>query len=649
MNEPHQPQPAGLPPISIPQVPVGVPGFPPTYRPAPVAPSNPVGRPSNDPEQQAQRAERTQAAKRLDSLTPNRAKDHKLHVYRTDGSGRTRGKPALTLLATDIESHLASAPPDARDQALDELIVSRMPESQPDGTYKCQWYDAQNHPVMTPPPWEVDIGEGGAEDLDDEEVDELEETAGRMPVVTTFPQHPAQPPTAPALDMTAVGNAMRAERADAERRGNDTMSMIMGFNNTILQLMTQQQLQSQQAAAQAEERERARRAEFRTTLLASIPLVLPVLTPLFNRPAQAGPSPELQMLLKLIENMASNKGTDLMTMEKMMSFQTEMMKSQIQLQAQGAATALQTQAEVSGIVAKNLTNQLKEALETRGGGGSENGGVMETLAKLAGPFLASMAQQQPQNAATPEMPAQTIPAAPPARAVARAQSEKAPPPPPAAAAAEAPRRAVRRAAPTAPAPAPAAPNPAQYPDARRIVGVMRAVRSLSLGATAPSERWKVVRWAAQMLPTSVVEPIKAQDKDGVMGAALPAVMQDSVLIQWITDEDNASFLEDFLQDVRLLVSGLATPEAMEASLIKGGQFVQRRAQTQAKAAAAADASVAKHNNPPDTGESPAVVQSASIVPQGGDNIAPPIAAQPVDTPETPRTASTKTPPPSPQG
>ncbi len=645
MDAPQQP--TGLPPIA--PAPVAVPGmspasfaqFPPR---APASlPGNPVGRPSSDPEQQQQRVERSVTQRRLESITPTRAKDHKLHVFRTDRTGRSRGKHVLMLLATDIEAHLSSVPTDGRDEALDNLIMERLPTNLPDGRYKCQWYDAQNHPVMQPPPWEVQIGE----EVDEDEVEDEEEFEEELPPQATMPVMPTFPqplPAPPALDMATMGSAIRAERADADKRSNDTTAMIMGF----MQLMTQQQMQAQQQQSQqqaaAEERDRARRAEFRTTLLTALPLVLPLITQLFAKPSQSGPSPELQMLLELVKGMATNKGSDAMIMEKMLTFQTEMTKNQLALQQQGATTAVQMQAEASSLVFKNLMGTMKEMMDNKPASGSGDGGVMDIIGKLAGPFLATMAANAQNPQAAPEVPQQAPPAQPQQRAP-RAQVDK--PAPPAAAEQSAPRRVVRRTRPEAPAqPAAPAVDPTKYPEPKRIAGAMRAVRGLSLGNPQPAERWNVVAWAAQMLPPSILEPVKAQDKGKVMEAALPVVMADSTLLQWITDGENAAFLEDFLQDVRLHVLGQVTPELQEASLIKGGQFVQRRRQAQTQATQAEQAAVAKHNNPPDAGEGAKPVQSASIVPQGGDNIiTPPAPVVPAEPAPQPRTASIKQPPP----
>src|SRR5260221_8376933 len=103
---------AGLPPIAP------APGSPPpmvggayTAAPRPQAP-NPVGRPAGDPDQQAARVERSAQQKRLENLSPGRAKDQKLVVFQTVG-GRSRGKPVLTLLANEIDDHLAGCAPGA--------------------------------------------------------------------------------------------------------------------------------------------------------------------------------------------------------------------------------------------------------------------------------------------------------------------------------------------------------------------------------------------------------------------------------------------------------------------------------------------------------------------------------------------------------
>ena len=236
----------GLPPLAplsspgiVSPAPMGQPAYPP--RPAAPGSMGLPGRPLSDPEQQAAKAEKTAEQRNLERMSPGRAKDYKLKVFRTGSDGRSRGKEVLTLLSSQLNDALRDVPQgEAYDEALDDLIIGRLPENAPDGIYKCQWYDKTNRAVPAPPPWELEVGEGGGATAELAEEEELMEEERVFPPVQSFtPPPPAAPPAPPALDLAAVGGALRAERNEESKRSSETMTLIIS-----MQQMQQQNMQA---------------------------------------------------------------------------------------------------------------------------------------------------------------------------------------------------------------------------------------------------------------------------------------------------------------------------------------------------------------------------------------------------------------------
>ncbi len=632
--------PAGLPPIPAqtpaPYVPAVPGGYPSVPRPS-APPVNPVGRPSSDPAAQEARAARSATEKRLEGLSPRRAKDDKLLVFLTDrATGRARGKAILTILSSKIEDVLATAPPEAQDEALDDYITQELPENAADGTYKCQWYDKTNRPISSPPPWELVVGEiDEGDDLQDDGTPDFEEPT--MPVHTSFaPPAPLPPPPAP-LDLAAVGGALRAERQEESKRSNETMTLMMTMQQSaqqqmavMMQMQQSQQAAAQALAAQAEERDRQRRSEFRNTLMTMLPLVLPMIQTWFA-PKDKGMSAEMTVLLEMMKANLTNKGSDAAMFENMMKLNGEMTRQAMQLQASGASTAAQMNAEATSLVFKNLMTTLKETMDmkTKTPEAAEES-TLSSIAKIAGPIIAAVQQQQQQGAqapATPEMPA-AAPAAPaPRRATVKPQ-------PPvvaedaasAAPAAEAPpaRRVAQRAKPKV--------DPTKYTDVQRIGSCLTTVRKLSLGAVKPTSRWDAIKWIVEWMPQPMLDAVKARDEATVMQLGMGAAVSNATILQWITDGENQEFLKDVLEDVRLLISGEATEALAEASVIKSGVFVQRRLAAQQQREAADNAAIAKHTNPDDTPPAKPPVEAvlatdvtAAIAPPADAAIAPPPA------------------------
>jgi hypothetical protein len=155
-------------------------------------------------------------------------------------------------------------------------------------------------------------------------------------------------------------------------------------------------------------------------------------------------------------------------------------------------------------------------------------------------------------------------------------------------------------------------DPAKYTDDKRIEGCLKTVREMSLGRRNPNERWNVIRWLVRWLPPSMLEAIKAKNKDKVQELGMVAGLSNVDILQWITDKENQEFLADALEDVRLLITGEATEALAEASVIKNGQFIQRRLAAQQAQAERERAAIDKHNNPPEPGDGNQSVLDATL-------------------------------------
>lgn len=616
---------AGLPPINTPVQPQPQGGYT-AVRPQPTV--GVVGRPSHDPAAQEARMTKTRDEARLESLSPKRAKDHRLCVLRTDPStGRARGKPILTVLSSDVAELLEGNP--NPDEALDDFITSKLPDNAPAGTYKCQWYDRAGHVVANPPAWELQVGDPDEEEGDPDGGGEFEDealpafTPGMMTQQTSFAQPPPAapvPPAPPASDLAVVGAAFREERREEGRRNGETMSLVVSMQQQsqqqmtmMMQLQQQQQAAAQQLAAQAEERDRQRRAESRQTMMAMIPLILPMIQQLFS-PKDKGPSPEMTVLIEMMKASMTNKGSDAVMFENMMKLNGEMTRQAMTLQASGASATSQMQAEATGLVFKNLMNTLKETMEMKTNPVKEEESTLGSIAKIAGPIIAAVQAQQQQQ----QQPPQAVPElpAPQPQPQPRRQAIKAAPP----AAESAPAPVPRPAKPEKPKP-----NPAAYSDVARTQSVLKTVRKMSLGGIPANKRWDAIQYIVEWMPAAMLDAVKARNEDAVTQHGTAAAISDGEILQWITDDENQAFLRDVLEDVRLLATGAATETLAEASVIKAGAFVQRRKAAQAAREASENAALAKHTNP-DAAPPATPPVSATVVTDASAAIAPPVNA-----------------------
>lgn len=535
---------------------------------------NPVGRPSGDPEVNEARADKAAEKKRLASVLPKQATDSKILVLRMKGSRVIPGKrPVLTLLISDVESAV-SAGTSAEDFIADKLAEK---VGNRDGRYLCKVVNRLGQAVADTAPWEIivgaddedDDGDENGDDGDDEEIDPRDLMGypfrGGAAAAQMAPPPYAIPPAPPAgFDPASLARTMREERTDESKRSNEmllVMTTMMQANaqtqaNAQAQMQAQQQAFQQQQQQMREEarreenarmdREAARRAEFKTTLVALVPMVLPILTKFFT--PKEGPD---VLTTYLLESMKS-KSPDSTILAQMAGVMGEMTKQQMTLQGTAAASAVNMQAEASNMVFKNMMGTMKEMMDHKAGkGDDEKESTLDQIVRMAPMVLQAMSNPTQAAAAAPAQP----PAAPAAHI--------APPPAPPAA----PRKR------QAPKPVVAEPTEGQ-----RIISALNDIRRLSTGEIPAAQRWLVLDYVRKQLPVPIVAAIQAGDKNTVLLTALPHVqnMKSDTLRVWAADAENMQFLEDALSDLRAGLNDQMTEEGAASAIAANTTFVERK-------------------------------------------------------------------------
>jgi hypothetical protein len=538
-----------------------------------------------DPEAQQAKVERTAEIRRLESLLPRQAVDSKVLIYRLrEGEDRPalNAKPRITLLASELEQAQA----DGADAG--SVIESRITEKYDSGRFLCRVVDRKGAAVPAFSPWIVDLDDAaddGEDDGDDAGGDDGGDEAppvgnhgrgGQIPGYAPAPQginpmtglpweyaqtyqphgyaqgYQAAPPPPPQdFDRAPVVAAAKEAREDEARRSSELVTVMAQMQQQSTQMLLAMQQQAREEARQREEREEKRRAERTQTLLALAPTLLPILERFIApKPQQTGLTPEMTILIETLKSRDNSS-----SMKDMMGFMFEAAKAQTSLQAQAAQTAIATQADLMGVVNKNMMEQLKNAWEVKGGesGGKDNGGgVMDTIVKLAPALMAGLAQGAAQAPAAPSFnpapEAQALPAPAPAPVVTPAVPVQKVPAP---------------AAPVAPvqkAPAPAKPAPSED---ERILGCLNTIMQMEQGKVPAEQRWDALRWCLDTMPDSLKNAIRADSEGQVMSLGSNAVMRSAELLTWIGDEKHIGFLRACVSDMRLLLT--ATLDAHRAA------------------------------------------------------------------------------------
>ncbi len=570
-----------LPPISAPTAPMSPGGF---SRPAPpMSPGvMPVGRPAADPEVQQQRIERSAERKRIESVAP-KALDSRVVVYKSrDGKIPPGARPVLSIVVKDLEdAKLADGQTDTG-----ELIAEQLAQKFPNGGKFIGRFVDRAGKVMPDSTWDIIIGDEPDPNEDDAQGDEVDDGQGLDLGFRQAPDFPStQPPAPPTLDTTALTGALRAERQDEAKRGSELAAMMAQQQQTTTQMMMQLAQQQREAeerarrdAAEREERAEKRRSEFRTTLLAALPFLMPLVERLFGPKKDAGPTASDQLMLELVKAKfmeKPEKGFDMVMMTEMSKLMQSVVQGNLTQQQEQQKAHGAMQAEVLGVTMKTALSTMKEIAEMKPGGEKEES-TFAQIAKIAGPLLASMQQQQQaqqtQQVAPPtSVELQQAQAATPQAEAAdeprRQRRGKVPPPPtlteqPAAAAA-------------APAQQPRRPrNPADLPDTERIRVSLDGIRRLSTGEIEPGSRFNLLTWIQKMATAPLLAAIKAGDDNQILALATPTVLANPVLMDWVNLDHNAEFLKSALADLKAMLDGTMTRERMDNAIIDTDRFVK---------------------------------------------------------------------------
>ncbi len=561
-----------LPPLSQPAPAIYRPSSPP---PPPSQIPNPVGRPSADPEQQAQRIERSAEMKRIESVLP-KSIDSKVLVFKSrDGRILPSAKPFMTVLVSELEE----AKRNDSDMDSETFVAAKLAErGVQDGKFACRFVDKTGK-IIPNTQFEVAIG-GDEDDMNDPNGGGFDDDGdgGGMPVFQAPPQAGYQtPPAPPALDADSYMRISRTERNDEAKRGSELASLIAGQQQSTTQLMLQLQQQQRDAqelarrdAADREERAEKRRAEFRQTILTVIPLVLPLIQNFFKR--DHGPDATQTMMIELLKSKLSEKpekGVDAMMLETVMKTMGAMTTQQMAAMQQGTVLTAQMQGEATGLIFKNLMGSMKDLMDSKKDSEPKEESTFQQVLKIAGPILAGMQQQQgPAPGPSADQLAPPVPAAQVVHTEVdqpRRRREKVPPP----VAVEPPQDAQQQ--PTA--------APKRHTPLQLINGSLMTIARLSVGEILPIQRFNALNWIRDNAPASLLDAVRAGDENKVLEIGAPAVMSSTALQGWINAPENVEFLRAALADLRHILNGTLTKEIEENSIIAQAEFTTKRKQT----------------------------------------------------------------------
>ncbi len=638
------PAPTPLPPIATPGgliPPMQSGGFGGAPRPQlqPAPSGGAVGRPSGDPEVQQQRVERSAEQKRVESVLPKQV-DSKLQVFKADRNGRIpfgNIKPLAIILLKDLEAAKGAG------TETDEVIEAKLAEKGiQSGKFICRFVDRAGKPMSAAqfPPFDITIGD---EESDDDMNDDQNEDEGQGAFMPQFQQQQAPPPT--QLDLSAIARMQDGVREQEARRGSDMAALIASMQSSTNQMMSAMQQQAQQQAealrreaADREQQAAARRSEFRTTLLAALPLVMPFITKMFG-PKEHQADPTQAMLLELFKAKITEKPNDgTSAMEQLTRMLPEMMRSQIAIQAEGTKASMGVQSEVTGMLMKNLLGTMKDLMDNKKElAEPKDEGTIATVLKTLGPLLAGMAQQQPQQPQVtyqqpnpPQQTEQQAPAQTEAQIEQPVRRRKVQPPPPL--------PAQPTAADAPPAEKPRS-DPTKYTDDSRIASCLDTVRRLSTGEVPANERFNALEWITKWAPPSMLAAIKAGSEDQVMAVGQTAVLASPVLLNWISTDGMVEFLKKAISDLKLLLDGTLTKEVALASVRENITFVQMQ---RTKNAGPPTGTIVKQAEvlPPSSPSAPPAPPAAAIPPAPRRRRSTPPADAPVSPPEPPAASGT---------
>jgi hypothetical protein len=506
--------------------------------------------------------------KELEDVLPKRATEGKVLIYKdSKGTGRVpaAARPVLSVLLSDLkkvrEENRDLDENDVTQEYLarkltDRYGPDRVEEMKP---FVCRVVDRQGNRIPDFADWTLLDDDVGDDDLGDEE-GPLEDDGDFEPEPPRG-RHREEPPRAQSLDVQQYDALAAANRREGETAASNSLTPLLA--------MMQQQAQAQ-AAAQAQQmqmmmamfqnsRETAQAAEAgkNSTMVGLVTALAPIIAQVL-KPKEDNTEKLLAILLPVLAGKGDSTSE---TMKMIPQILGEVSKQQMSLMGASAQQTVQLQGEANKHVVQSLIATMKDIQkETHPPAESEGGGMFENLAKIAGPVIGAMMAPKPAGE-PPALDAPRLPAPQPAPRP-RPPAAKAPPPP--APAAQPERAQTKPATEPPPVPAqPAAPNPADVADAQTI-RCFEAVLGWQAGRYVGIDKAKVLGFVRQNAPPPLLAAIRSGDFAQVVAAGQEPVMRTPHLLAWISQEENQTYLQEFLNEVRELDKKL-TAEAEAAA------------------------------------------------------------------------------------
>lgn len=552
-------------------------GFPSPQQPG----QRPVGRPSRDPDADADRAMRQEQRKRLESVLPAESTDSRIAVYRLKGHRgvvRRSQRPTMTILIRELESAVENGT-DPKDY-IEEMIETKCRK----GRFQCVPQDHKGRTLTNYGTWEVDL-EALDDDDDEDDFDDDDDEVEAPPPRSRFRPlgQMGPPPTPPPSGhLGNIVGDLRSQvlqsREDEKKQSQDTMAMVMQMMAQSQQSqMAQMQLmlsqQQSQAAAQTEmivamfggsksqaeeqrqlereererrereaerreERERQRREDTLKWMAATI---MPIITPLMSRLTEDKPDVMMPLIMDMLKNNNNNSSA-----KELMAMMNAAAQSQIQLQGEVSKQAMEANSKTNAAMMQHVLSMSQEVTKSMLEAASNDDGddPMDKFGKLMksiSPVIQMMGdsgqQQLPQPTSpqfTPEMQ----------RALEMQERQRME---------EEEAQAEEEEHVQTPEGPVQAPPPVNDPQA--TLGVIETVRRLETNEIPANQRIAALKWCADHMPRDVRLAIQANDQARILELFQPVVMQNQHLIKWVQGDGVDTYLMDSLDVIREILHG----------------------------------------------------------------------------------------------
>lgn len=552
-NAPQPPPGVFMPPGSQQQMPRQAPG------------GGAVGRPSADPEQQAEREVRADTKRRMGKVLPKEMTDPRIAIYKLIGKrgmAKANGNRAVhTILLSDLEK--------AIEQGTDpsEYIRNSLQEKFPEAEGRFLW-EAQDHKGNKMSDYgQHEIVLGDEDPLDDQDDDLDEEIREQLATTGRYgdPNRPLPPP-GPAPDLGTHVKHIRGIVEDQYRRQENSSS-------TLIQIMMQQAedrrredqmrmereerrreaeelrrreeeakkeerrreeaREREKAEERREEREREHRRQEREQQMHFMKIIMET----SNKPP-----PEDKMtplLFKMLDSKSDRDGT-----KELFGMFNEASKQSMLMQGEASKTMLTAQAQSMQALISNIlgmSKQMVEAqLEAQAPGNDDDpmdkiGRMFKIFAPAVAAIGKSGAPQQQFVQAQQQIPTQVTQVV-----------QQAPPP--------------QRQ--QGPATRKTHPN---IPDNEWIKGSLNTIMQLGSGQIPPEKRFPALKWCAENLPEKMLAPIRAGNEEQVL--AIGQEGADETFTGWfLADEANIEFLRGCVSDIQRMLAGAFNEESARASI-----------------------------------------------------------------------------------